>query len=89
MSWKNTIKKEDEYELVPSSYEDASFSYQKKLNSIRDDVRGNPMHKLLDLLGAFETGTYTDMEYKIVEDIDKLKFKIIDSLQDRIDNLER
>lgn len=75
MSWEKIIKNVEM---------ENTESYQRKLRSLRDDERGNPISQLLGMLGHEATGELNGEEYEISLDIEKLKVKMIRNFQDRI-----
>ena len=64
-------------------------SYQRKLRTLKYDERGNPISKLLGMLGHEATGELTYEETEIIMDIERLRVKMIENFQDRIKNAER
>ncbi len=90
MSWEKVLKEEwgDDTYINDVEMENTE-SYQRKLNSLRDDERGNPISKLLGMLGHEATGELNGEEYEITLDIEKLQTKMIRNFQDRIKNAEK
>jgi len=89
MSWKNIVKsnlRETDWNKV---YDEDTTSYQRMLSELKEDIRGNPISKLLGMLGHEATGELNSEEYEITLDIEKLKTKMIRNFQDRIKNAER
>lgn len=80
MSWEDIVKNVEM---------ENTESYQRKLSSLKYDERGNPISKLLGMLGHEATGELNGEEYEITLDIEKLKTKMIRNFQDRIKNVER
>jgi len=80
MSWENIIKNVEM---------ENTESYQRKLRTLKYDERGNPISKLLGMLGHEATGELTYEETEIIMDIERLRVKMIENFQDRIKNAER
>ena len=80
MSWEKIIKNVEM---------ENTESYQRKLRSLNDNERGNPIEKLLGMLGHEATGELNGEEYEIILDIEKLKGRMIRNYVDRIKNAER
>lgn len=85
MSWKKIVKEKDWNKV----YGEDTTSYYRKLSELKEDIRGNPISKLLSMLGQTSTGVLSGDEHQLTQDIEKIRDRMILNFENRIKDAER